>query len=178
MKALPGFCDPICGHQCVHGCDFRCCVPGYQTAHHMQRQPVNVALPGSCSPTCSPTCFPECAPQCCAGGPGGMFQSSLDLSTLFPPSCPPGCPETCFPFCTPSCCSGKSAPPQASQYPSLLPPQPPPVMAPQYLAQPAPPTSLSFTQCGGACSQSCAPSCLTSCCIASQQQQQYTHWQQ
>ena len=92
---MVGICDPICAHQCVHGCDFRCCVPGYQAAKHIPRPPITVTLPGACSPICSPTCFPECSPTCCAGGAGGMFQSN---------SCPYGCSVNCYPSCTMSCC--------------------------------------------------------------------------
>ncbi|XP_065670546.1 uncharacterized protein LOC100202995 isoform X2 [Hydra vulgaris] len=124
QKALVGICDPICAHQCVHGCDFRCCIPGYQAAKHIPRPPITVVLPGSCSPICSPTCFPECSSTCCAGGAGGMFQSN---------TCPYGCSSSCYPSCTLDCClleikkNFPSSPP-VSQVPYYV--QPPVQMQP------------------------------------------------
>lgn len=155
-KVLPGVCDPICSHQCVHGCDFRCCIPGYQQAKKIPRPPPSYSLPGSCSPTCSPTCFPECSERCCSGGPGGMFQSSLDLK--YEGSCANGCSSSCFPQCSSACCSQFSnsnlhnfqhplqfspVPPQGilippQQSPQLLPTPPP------FQPLPPPPPSLSI----------------------------------
>ena len=103
-KFLPGICDPICAHECLHGCDFRCCIPDYQQNHKIPRPPPMVVLPGSCSSTCSPTCRPLCTDKCCAGGVGGMFQSSQDLVTLNSQTCPAGCSKSCLPRCVISCC--------------------------------------------------------------------------